>query len=551
MNFRTINILLVICLDLAYIGGLFVPIMNNNAAHHANIALHMYLTGDYVNLIDQGKDYLDKPHLLFWLASISYHIFEISSFAYKFFSFIFVLGGIYSTYRLGKIVYGEKIGRYAALVLASAFAFILSVNDVRMDAMVVSCIAFATWQLFACFFEKNKWAIFFSALGLALGFATKGMVAIVLPVMATIFYFIQLKKFSHAFSIKWIPLVLITAVLLFPVFYSFYLQYDLHPEKIVRGRSGNSGIQFLLFGQSVQRYTGSGWGSRASDPFFLVHTFLWAFFPWCFLAYITLFKNIRDWFKTKLQFNNQTDFAFTATVFILFLLVSFSRFKNAHYVNILFPYFSIITAHFLFTINSKYLKSIFQLQFFTSVLFMALIVLMNTWFFPVSNWLIAVVSLFILALFIRIATNTNYEIQSRTIWLSFAAMAFSYFLLNFNFYPKVLPYQSGHVLVKKIKAKKIDPDRIYYLQGGEKNYSMEFSLNKLVSPVNVDAINSLDRPVYLFAGEDGVDTLKKYNISFDTLVHVNHYNVSTIRYKFLNPSTRSQTFSSEYILSIK
>jgi hypothetical protein len=48
--------------------------MNNNAAHHANIALHMYLTNDYVNLIDQGKDYLDKPHLLFWLAALSYHV---------------------------------------------------------------------------------------------------------------------------------------------------------------------------------------------------------------------------------------------------------------------------------------------------------------------------------------------------------------------------------------------------------------------------------------------------------------------------------------------
>ncbi len=234
--------LLIIFLFLAYIGGLFVPIMNYNAAHHANIALHMYLTGDYVNLIDQGKDYLDKPHLLFWLAALSYHIFGISSFAYKFFSFIFALGGIYSTYRLGKMVYDEKTGRYAALILSSAFAFILSVSDVKMDAMVVSCIAFATWQMFAYFFQKNNWAVFFGGLGLALGFATKGMVAVALPVMATVFYFVQQYRFKAAFSIKWIPLVLITTALLFPIFYSFYQQYDLHPEKIIRGRSGKSGI---------------------------------------------------------------------------------------------------------------------------------------------------------------------------------------------------------------------------------------------------------------------------------------------------------------------
>ncbi len=548
---RAIKILLAIFLGLTYIGGLFVPIMNNNAAHHANIALHMYLTNDYVNLIDQGKDYLDKPHLLFWLAALSYHVFGISSFAYKFFSFIFVLAGIYSTYRLGKMVHGEKTGMYSALILCSAFAFILSVNDVRMDAMVVSCIAFATWQLFAYFFQQNKWGLVFGALGLALGFATKGMVAIVLPVMATVFYFIEQNRFKSVFSIKWIPLALITIVLLTPVFYSFYLQYDLHPEKIVRSRSGNSGIQFLLIGQSFQRYTGTGWGSRSSNPFYLVHTFLWAFLPWCFIAYIALFKNIREWFRIKFRFDNKTDFAFTATVFILFLLVSFSRFKNAHYVNILFPYFSIITAHFLLTIDRKYLKSLFWLQLIISILFIVLIIVINAWFFPITNWLITVPAFFILAFFIRITSIKTVDMRSRSVWLSFAAMVFGYFLLNFNFYPKLLPYQSGHGLAKKIKAKKIDQNKIYYLDSGEKNYSMEFSLNTLVPVVAIDSIKKLSPPVYLFAGKNDVDTLQKHNILFDTLIQVNHYNVSTIRYKFLNPATRSQTFSSHYILKIK
>ena len=62
--------------------GLFIPLMDNDAAHHANIALHMYLTGDYVNLVDQNGDYLDKPHLHFWLDAGSYHLFGVNEFAY-------------------------------------------------------------------------------------------------------------------------------------------------------------------------------------------------------------------------------------------------------------------------------------------------------------------------------------------------------------------------------------------------------------------------------------------------------------------------------------
>lgn len=546
-----IKVILALLLGIAYLGGLFVPIMNYNAAHHANIALHMYLTGDYVNLIDRGHDYLDKPHLLFWLAALSYHIFGITSFAYKFFSFVFVITGIYSTYRLGKMVADKKAGLYAALILSSAFAFILSANDVRMDAMVVSCIAFATWQLFDYFFDNKKWALFFGALGLALGFSTKGAVAIALPVMATFFYYIQQNRSKEIFTVRWILLALLTIAFLTPVFYCFYLQYDLHPEKVVRGKSGNSGILFLLFGQSVQRYTGSGWGNRSSDPFFLIHTFLWAFLPWSVIAYVALIKNIREWFSTRFKFDGKTEVAFTATILIIFLLISFSQFKNAHYVNILFPYFSVLTAQFLGNIDRKYLKSIFWLQLVLCLLLIAGMVIVNTLFFPVSNAAIAVLTFAIFCLFLFVVANRDADLRDKIILLSFAAMTFSFFLLNFNFYPKLLRYQSGHILAEKIKKEKIDVSKVYYVDSTAMNYSMEFSLHTLMPTVSVDFLKQVREPVYLFATSNEIAKLQKSHILFDTLLHVNHYNVSTIRYKFLNPATRNKNLIPHYILKTK
>lgn len=142
-------------LGLIYIFGLFVPLMDNDAAHHANIALHMYLTGDYVTLSDYGKDYLDKPHLHFWLCALSYKIFGVTTFAYKLPSFLFTLLGTYSTFRIGKALYDIEVGKLAALIVASAFAYILANNDVRMDAILTACIAYSTWQLVA-FIQQKK-----------------------------------------------------------------------------------------------------------------------------------------------------------------------------------------------------------------------------------------------------------------------------------------------------------------------------------------------------------------------------------------------------------
>ena len=86
---RVVEITLVVVLSLTYIGGLFIPLMHNDAAHHANIAVHMFNTGDYVNLVDRGNDYLDKPHFLFWSAAFFYQLFGVNPFAYKLTSFLF------------------------------------------------------------------------------------------------------------------------------------------------------------------------------------------------------------------------------------------------------------------------------------------------------------------------------------------------------------------------------------------------------------------------------------------------------------------------------
>jgi 4-amino-4-deoxy-L-arabinose transferase-like glycosyltransferase len=171
-------------LGVVYLRGLFIPLMDNDAAHHANIALHMFCTGDYVSLIDQGRDYLDKPHLHFWLAALSYHIFGVNSFAYKFPSLLFSILGIYATYRLGKLLYSKETGRLAAFILATSFSFILANHDVRMDAILTSSVIFSIWQLIA-FTKTLRWKnLMLASIGLACGFSTKGMIGIVMPGIA-------------------------------------------------------------------------------------------------------------------------------------------------------------------------------------------------------------------------------------------------------------------------------------------------------------------------------------------------------------------------------
>ena len=110
---------------LVYAGVLFFPLMDKDAAHHANIALHMYENNDWISLIDRGHDYLDKPHFLFWSSLISFKIFGVNSFAHRLPALLFSLISLYSTFKLAKHLSNRTTAKLTLIILATAQAFVL------------------------------------------------------------------------------------------------------------------------------------------------------------------------------------------------------------------------------------------------------------------------------------------------------------------------------------------------------------------------------------------------------------------------------------------
>src|SRR4051812_36992402 len=80
--------------------GLFNDILEPDGALYATIAKHIALSNDWINLIGDGHDWLDKPHFPFWITAASFKVFGIGSFAYKLPAFLFWVVGIWYTYKL-------------------------------------------------------------------------------------------------------------------------------------------------------------------------------------------------------------------------------------------------------------------------------------------------------------------------------------------------------------------------------------------------------------------------------------------------------------------
>lgn len=517
-------------LGLVYITGLFVPLMDNDSAHHANIALHMYLNRDYINLIDAGQDYLDKPHLLFWLCTISYKIFGVTSFAYRFPSFLFTILCVYSVYRLGRSLYNEDTGKLAALIIASAFAFILANTDVRMDAVLTACVAFATWQGVEFINHKKIINALGFAAGLALGFDTKGHIAVFTPLVGLLFYILYLRNWKTFLNWKWLIVLAAFTIFIFPVVYCFYLQYNLHPEKIVRGKDHINGVKFILFGQTVERLQGESFGNDAkNDYFFFFHSFLWAFAPWSILAYIAIISRLKYFFKRK------DEWLTPATFVTIALVLTFSGFKLPHYINIIFPATAVMTASWI-VVPSLKPRTIFIIQIVVCLLMLLLVAVLNAWAFPLKNFLLILSVVLLLAVVFYFLRNPQLSYLQKALCISVASMIASFFLLNTNFYPQLLRYQGGNELAKKIKGN-VDPVNVYFWK---KNYSSSFNFYTATERKQFDDSIFLKgkKPIWLLFDKNDSMDISQSGYKIGLTYSVPDFGITKLNLKFVNPGTR-------------
>lgn len=539
-----------------YIPGLFIPLMDNDSAHHANIALHMHLTGNYAYLIDSGKHYLDKPHLLFWLAAFSYKVFGVTTFAYKLPSFLFTILGTYSTYRLGVLLYNKETGRLAALIVSTACAYVLANNDVRMDAILTASIIFATWQLCEYVNFRKTGNLILAALGLALGFATKGMIGAVVPAVSIFFYLLYQRNWNMLFHWKWGLLILFFFVFISPVLYSYYVQFDLHPEIEVRGKTGNSGVKFILWEQNFERMQGENFTKNTNnDYFFFYHTFLWAFLPWCLLAIFAVVSRLKAFITARFRYRPALEFLTLGSLIVFVNLFSVSKFKLPHYLNVLFPLFAIVLAAYLYERkdNFKRYRLFWKVQIFVLIVTVLLACLLMFWVFPVAKIWVGVVSFVLFLLWISPLFIKNLPVPSRLIlWTVFGAV-FTFFTLNANFYAQLLTYQAGNELAEVSKKKGLDQKRIFTFQMRDISYSFDFYTSYLHDSISLRGINAAmanKERFWVLTDEAGKEVLEDRKIPFSQVLSHRDFRITRLKGGFLNPNTRNEYTSHLYLIRL-
>ena len=535
---------------IVYIVGLFIPLMEVDAAQYASISREMLANKSYLQVYDIGRDYLDKPPMLFWLSAGSMRIFGVHGWSYRLPSLLFCFLAIYSTYRLALIFYKKEIAVLSALVLASSQAIFLINHDVRTDTMLMGWVALSIWQ-FAAWFANGRWPNFLLAFAaIAGGMMTKGPIALMVPVFAFVPHFLLRREWKQFFRWEYLAGIALIGVLLIPMSIGLYEQYDLHPGKIVHGVPIRSGLRFFFWTQSFGRITGESEWKENGSFFFLLQNMLWSFLPWIIFFLAALFIRFRDLLRNGFRLNQSQEFITAGGFVLTYCSLASSQAQLPHYIFIVFPLASVVTAVFLYKLFythefTAWKKPLFIFHGIVFILlWVALLTLLSLVFTSIPRY-VPVLALFVFGGMVLLLFRPSPQ-KPKWLYACFYTVIGINFFLNTAFYPALLQYQAGNTAADFINRQHLDINRTY-VYGMQEGKTLDFYAQHIFRHRTAAEIAVTD---VLVMPLDSVPGLRRQWPDLKILHTGPDYHVSTLSLPFLNPATRGNEFKKYAIVTI-
>ena len=546
---KTCYLLLFVLALAVNMAGINVKFFTDDPGLYASLAKNLLYKKDFFELFTYNSvDWLDKPHFPFWVILLSFKIFGISTWAYRLPALIFFLISLLYTYLFTRKYYNREMAFIAVLILMTAQHILLSNTDLRAEPYLMGLIIGAIYHI-SQLQERYTFAdLVLAALLTGCAIMTKGLFVIVAIGGALLGQLIFQKKFSDLFKFKWLALAILTFIFTLPELYALYIQFDLHPEKIVFGMHHVSGIKWFLWDSQFGRFINSGPINRktaSGSIFFYVHTLLWAFAPWCLLFYYALLKNIKNIFQHK----KLAEYYTLSGGLLLLLLFSLSGFQLPFYTNAIFPLFAIITAPICFNQLSRF-GTRFRLisQWVFVVALPAVVILLNYFLKPANNLFFIADCILFCMVILLVSINVK-EAHKRIFFFGCTAALFVGFYLNTVFFKEIVAYQGEITAAEYINQKPFNSFRIYTLK--TENNIFQFYCKR---PVNFAPIEQFDKfvpskPSVFYVNQRSMDYLVQNHAQFTVIHSFINYPQENIMPAFINKTSRHDVLGYVYLIT--
>ena len=324
------------------------PVINGgDSITYATLSQHIALNNDWANLMLDGQDWLDKPHMPFWITALFFQIGGVSAFTYVLPGFLFHLIGGYYTWRIARLFYGRETAWLSLLVYVSVYHLMDSSIEVKAETYLTGFIMGACYYWLRYDAQARIQYLLLGALFSACAVMTKGVFTLITITSGLVCMWMYRNQWHKLWSGKWLLALALSLLFTAPEVIALYRQFDMHPEKLVFGQTHVSGIKFFLWDSQFGRFFNTGPIKNTNgNPFYFVLVFMWAFLPWVAVFVAATVSGVRKFFAPGSE--GQARFVFLCgAFFVTFGLFSATSFQLDHYTVILFPFAAILCGKFL------------------------------------------------------------------------------------------------------------------------------------------------------------------------------------------------------------
>lgn len=423
--------------------GAPLDVMEVDAAQYASMSRDMLASDDWTQLHHRAKDYLDKPPLLFWLSALSFKVFGVANWSYKLPSILFAFLGIFSTYRFALLYSMVHVARTAALMFGGCAAFLLMTNDVRCDTILTASVITAIWLGMAWLEQRRWWQLLGAVVAVAAGMLAKGPMGIMAPALAIGGHVVITGRWRALADARLLIVAPLLALLLLPMCVGLYEQHGMH------------GLRFYFWEQSFGRITGENRWKDDSSVLFFTHEVIWQLLPWTVFVLLGTWRELLALIRRK----PLPEAASITGALLVFIALSFSRFKLPHYLYVALPLFVVMAAR---AWHDEERRWPWVLHLFVPLLLWAAALLLAGWSFPEGG--VPYAALLAAVGIIALVRLRRAGLRGAAFPITFWTMCAIGITLNGHIYPRLLAYQANAVAGRWAAAQGLDKQRFFGLQ---------------------------------------------------------------------------------------
>jgi len=307
-------LLLGLIIVLSFYGSLsLAPLFDLDEGAFSEATREMLASGNYLTTYLNGALRFDKPILIYWLQGLSASIFGLKPFAFRLPSAIAATIWAYSIYWFGRRYFDRLTAFMAAFFMVVCLQTTIIAKAAIADSLLNMTIALSMFSLYYYLDGRGRRYLRLSFAAIALGFLTKGPVAILIPLAVTFIYLLSKRQVGHFLRMVFDPLGLF-------IFLALALPWYLLEYR----EQGMAFINGFFFKHNLARFNTSFEGHSGS-LFYYIPVAILGLIPFSALLF-KVARRLPRYFHDDLQ-----RFLLIWSLFV-FIFFSLSGTKLPHYV---------------------------------------------------------------------------------------------------------------------------------------------------------------------------------------------------------------------------